>query len=695
MAHPDRAHNASYDAAPRTYTDFFSGHAQTSLLDQSFTPDQSRSLQKIFMAYHAFVFRCIYDMETHLESSLEELRDQQNSTEDNVAKLRLTIENVRCNMLAIARRLDDRHGPGKPYDSGGKDSLSSVRHGYTNDTNGYGAKRRDSNFWSLEYSDTSTLRSTPHERLRKPFISTPTSTISPVLLHRPTDTARDLNIDPDSDTAFHATPASAIRNFGSLPSISSTISPAIWTSTPIASGELYPSPDSDGNDMQDLMHSQASYSGDSSDEEEIVAMQLFVDTHSLSPVHPSPRSPPNIEFPTHTETDTQNPAHTDTGMYLHPQPPPPLPHSSPTGPTPPPDRPILMPSPPLVSPQAPSLSRSDGQIQIHALLDNQIQLQAQTQAQLHGSETPLESELTPISTPKLEPLGLPLALTPGSGEAAQSQSQSQPQSQRQSQVQARPSYFFNDLIIPLSPLSELTDMSLDEEASQSLTASSSLRESNNGDERYDDNRERISEEGRKGGVKRESTDQYQDEPDSHSHSDLPLLMLPSRSDPVQRLQEKLVASSASASVATHVKKRQLTKKWPVGEEGKRKRAAVRTLMVAEKRNVKEKVKEALRLQKAAVQKNKNNLKLKKGEGKRRMRSRKVKVEWPVMYEGDEEDGFYCKLIECDMCSCWYHYDCAGITPDDVRLGRSEIYTCPVCSTLGESQYLCFHFTRSP
>ena len=62
------------------------------------------------------------------------------------------------------------------------------------------------------------------------------------------------------------------------------------------------------------------------------------------------------------------------------------------------------------------------------------------------------------------------------------------------------------------------------------------------------------------------------------------------------------------------------------------------------------------------------------------------------------------------CGCWYHYGCAGIKPNDLRLSSSEIYLCPVCTTLGcvafpfpsisllifaltgrVSNYLLFHF----
>lgn len=46
--------------------------------------------------------------------------------------------------------------------------------------------------------------------------------------------------------------------------------------------------------------------------------------------------------------------------------------------------------------------------------------------------------------------------------------------------------------------------------------------------------------------------------------------------------------------------------------------------------------------------------------------------------GDAKDEFYRKLIECELCSCWYHYGCAGIAPGDVRLESSEVYVCPVC-----------------
>ena len=112
------AHHSSYAAESRAYADFFSGHALAALLDQSFTIDQSRSLQELFMAHHAYMYRWVYDVETNMESRLEELRDRQNRTEKENVKNDLKMENIRGNMLAISRKVDECHLPGMRHDPG-------------------------------------------------------------------------------------------------------------------------------------------------------------------------------------------------------------------------------------------------------------------------------------------------------------------------------------------------------------------------------------------------------------------------------------------------------------------------------------------------------------------------------------------------------------------------------------------------
>ena len=91
-------HSATYDC-------FLSNH--TAPIDQSFSLDQSRSLQGLLSAHHAYLFRCVYEMETHLETSLEELKSRQSKAEKEIAKINLLVENTRCNVLAVAKKLDE------------------------------------------------------------------------------------------------------------------------------------------------------------------------------------------------------------------------------------------------------------------------------------------------------------------------------------------------------------------------------------------------------------------------------------------------------------------------------------------------------------------------------------------------------------------------------------------------------------
>ncbi|KAF8637901.1 hypothetical protein AX17_002524 [Amanita inopinata Kibby_2008] len=66
---------------------------------------------------------------------------------------------------------------------------------------------------------------------------------------------------------------------------------------------------------------------------------------------------------------------------------------------------------------------------------------------------------------------------------------------------------------------------------------------------------------------------------------------------------------------------------------------------------------------------------------KRLRGRSTSVRWPKKQKGKT---FFQQLIQCDKCSCWYHYGCAGITYNDTRLSSSEIYVCPVCAELGKN-----------
>ena len=46
-------------------------------------------------------------METHLETSLEELKSRQSKAEKEISKINLSVENTRCNVLAVAKKLDE------------------------------------------------------------------------------------------------------------------------------------------------------------------------------------------------------------------------------------------------------------------------------------------------------------------------------------------------------------------------------------------------------------------------------------------------------------------------------------------------------------------------------------------------------------------------------------------------------------
>lgn len=99
-----RMANSEHFPCAAAYDYFLSSH--TLPIDQFFTADQSRSLQNLLSAHHAYLFRCLYEMETHLEASLEELKSRQSKAEKDIAKINLLVENTRCNVLVVAKKLD-------------------------------------------------------------------------------------------------------------------------------------------------------------------------------------------------------------------------------------------------------------------------------------------------------------------------------------------------------------------------------------------------------------------------------------------------------------------------------------------------------------------------------------------------------------------------------------------------------------
>jgi len=99
---PPNSEHFPYAAA---YDCFLSNHAVP--IDRFFTADQSRSLQDLLSAHYAYLFRCLYEMETHLEASLEELKSRQSKEEKEIAKINLLVENTRCNVLVVAKKLDE------------------------------------------------------------------------------------------------------------------------------------------------------------------------------------------------------------------------------------------------------------------------------------------------------------------------------------------------------------------------------------------------------------------------------------------------------------------------------------------------------------------------------------------------------------------------------------------------------------
>ncbi|KAK2464546.1 hypothetical protein APHAL10511_003404 [Amanita phalloides] len=553
---------------------FLADHA--AVLHQFFTSDQARSLQDLLSAHHAHLFRYVYEMETHLETSLEQLKDRQHKRDRGFAKINLVVENTRCNVLALAKKLD-----GAIPSHSGKSSVQNVHRS---------SDYADSSMLSMCISESQandgvmiSSSSQTQPRIRKPSPSFPQSSASP-----------GLNIANEAD-AFHAT-ASTVRNFGTLPNVSGTITSATWA---MSNNGLYLSPESDDGsihnsspgsshtqipsisaidsntrdvDMNDITAPE-NYDQDSSEDEEIVAMQLFIDDNPSTPTGPFPPSSHNFEMEMSTCNDTPR---THISHLPSPSENCSLPHSHPT-----------------TTPSLPPLS-----------------------------PTPLPS---PIST--CGPQGWT--------------SEPHPQIPLP-EVQDQDS--FDDLTRDLSPLSLLTESSWSTETTTGVGITTgntpSLKEEDEGEDDFDSGLDPLSE----AIIKR-------------------------------REWERVTANPTSISAVT-------AKQLELDQRRERKR-----FMQRERRRSKKL--EALQndsLAKVAVARARARIRAANGAMRNNVKGVKGKrITWPRIYKGDDEEEFYHKLIECDLCSCWYHYGCAGITPGDMRLQSTEIYICPVCITNGENK----------
>ena len=292
------------------------------------------------------------------------------------------------------------------------------------------ARGRDGDSESPGYSDSSTLRtctltflscqrhtrltgSSPNVRPRKRKLST-------VSMHSNANPF-DLGFEPD---AFHAN-GSTVRNFGILPSIASTITPAIWhpsngapylspgsndssmpNSSPGPSTISFPSISAvnssdmnvETNNHSDLVPEPADDDQrldlpgdqDCSDDEEIVAMQLFVENPPSSPVKPSRPSAYNLEL---TCNDAPRPLSSPLKNCSLP-----LPHPTPG----PPSRFLSQPPPPSrnQSPaRAPSIDQDPYQPQEQAQTEMQMEIETQPPGPELASELVLPPEF--VSEPEL------------------------------------------------------------------------------------------------------------------------------------------------------------------------------------------------------------------------------------------------------------------------------------------------------
>lgn len=296
------------------------------------------------------------------------------------------------------------------------------------------ARGRDGNSESPGYSDSSTLRtctltfitlqrhtrlagSSPNERPRKRKLSTISmqSNANPF----------DLGLEPE---AFHAN-GSTVRNFGILPSVTSTIAPATWHPS---SDMPYLSPGSNDSSMpnsspgpstipfppisavnpSDMNIETSNHSDlnpepahrdhqpdlpcdqDCSDDEEIVAMQLFAENPSSSPAKPSRPSAHNPEL---TCNDALHPLSSPLKNCSLPRP-----HATPD----PPARYFSPPMPPSRQ-QSPTRAPSIVQDPYRPQAQEQTEMQMEIETPALGPEPASEPLLPPEFGPEPE-----LALTP-------------------------------------------------------------------------------------------------------------------------------------------------------------------------------------------------------------------------------------------------------------------------------------------
>ncbi|KIL63134.1 hypothetical protein M378DRAFT_728832 [Amanita muscaria Koide BX008] len=120
------------------------------ILERFFTQDQCQSLQRLFLVQQSHLFRCLYEMETHLELTLEELKRKLAKTEGQATRLLLLAETTRDGLITLSHRIDeiDSHQRRKRK----RTCTTTSTHENEQATN------QTTNFSSPVCSDTSTLR---------------------------------------------------------------------------------------------------------------------------------------------------------------------------------------------------------------------------------------------------------------------------------------------------------------------------------------------------------------------------------------------------------------------------------------------------------------------------------------------------------------------------------------------------------